>query len=200
VFLECFEVLGDKMQTRLIPGELDDGEYKVPLILEGRLIRDSRKPLVHAIREHKYYLSKKAGVNVGWSFAKKDFIDNEYKNYWEYGFKYGYMAKASSKVNPLLQIERCQDFDHFIKTQIEAAEFSMLEIRRRAYSLDSEVERRLFNEYQAKYWVGGFREGFCGFVCPCHGHCRNSLKLILATEPEVVKRKLFEDLKTFASA
>ncbi|VVB78382.1 Uncharacterised protein [uncultured archaeon] len=187
------------MSTNLIAGELDEGVYTVPPILEGILIKNSRKPLVHAIREHKHYLSEKAGIDIGWLAAKKHFIENDCINYWEYGFKYGYRAKASLNVNPSLVVNKCQDFDHFIKTQIKAAELSMLEISRRAYSLDSDTERKLFNEYQARYWSGGFREGFCGFVCPCHGHCKNSLKIILMSEPEVVKKKIFGELERFTS-
>jgi hypothetical protein len=186
------------MTTRLIAGELDDGEFVLPPILPDSLVKDSRKPLVHAIREHKWDLSESAGRNVGWLAAKKDFIEKGYIDYWKYGFKYGYRAKASLKVDPKISIRRCQDFKHFVTVQKEAAEFSMLEIRRRAYGLDEEVERDLFNKYQAKYWAEGFREGFCGYACPCHG-CENSLKLILMSEPEAVKKSRMRELEAYVS-
>ena len=78
------------MSTSLIPGELDDEEYAVPPIMPNFLLKKSRKPLVHAIREHKHYLSEKAGINVGWLAAKKYFIEKGYRDLWEYGFKYGF--------------------------------------------------------------------------------------------------------------
>lgn len=186
------------IDRRLIASELEEGEYVTPPILTGKLIKDSRRPLVRAIREHKHYLSKKAERDVGWIAAKRDFIENGFRDYWEYGFKYGYRSRPSLKVDPSLRIKTCQDFEHYMKSQKEAAELSMLEIRRRAYSLDAEVERELFNEYQATYWVGGFREGFCGYACPCHG-CENSLKLILKSEPNVVKRIFQNQLERSAS-
>ncbi len=172
---------------RLIPDELDDEEYVMPPILTSELVRDSRKPLVHAIREHKHYLSERAGMDVGWTAAEKDFTEKGYVDLWGYGFKYGRQSKPSAKVNPDVISERCQDFEHFAKMQVEAAQLTMLEITRRDY-VDIETERELFNIYQAKYWRGGFREGFCGFVCPRHGKCENSLKLILLSEPDAVKK------------
>lgn len=176
------------MSGALIAGELDEGEFVLPLILPNYLLKDSRKPLVHAIRHHKWNLSKRAGRDVGWLVAKKDFFDKGYKDFWELGFKHGYQSKPSPIVDPNLNLERCQDFTHYNFTQIKAAEDTMHEIvMRTGYFLSEEIERVRFNNSQVEYWALGFREGYCSFVCPCHG-CDNAKRIIMESEPEVVKR------------
>lgn len=184
------------MSNRLIAGELDDGEYRVPPILPNFLLKKSIKPLVHAIREHKWYMSRAAGDHdVGWLAAKKDFIERGYRDLWEYGFKYGCLLKPSPNVNPELKSSGgCQDFKYYMDSQNEAAKRTMQEmINRSGRTLSEEHENELFNRYQAKTWAGGFREGFCGYTCLCQG-CSVSLPLLLRSEPSVVKSKRLKQL------
>jgi len=190
-----------EMPNIIISGELDDEEYTVPPILPVSLLKKSTKPLVHAIREYRLNLRKTIGKDIGWISAKKDFIEKGYRDYWEYGFKYGCLLKASPNVDPALRLktDHCQDFLHYINMQIEAITRTMQEIvNRSGRAISADYERELFNIYQAKYWRGGFREGFCMYSCPCHG-CKDSFREIFRSEPDAVRRAKFTELESAVS-
>ena len=83
--------------------------------------------------------------------------------------------------------------------QIEAITRTMQEIvNRSGRAISADYERELFNIFQAKYWRGGFREGFCGYTCPSHG-CKASLGEILRSEPDAVRRAKFMELESAVS-
>lgn len=191
------------MSTSLIAGELDDYEYTVPPIIPNFLLRDSVKPLVLAIREHKYYLSQKANHDVGWDFAEKDFIEKGYKDSFEYGFKNGCLLKPSPNINPELRSGgKCQDFIYYNLAQYEAMIRTVEEkVNRngRSITVDQEFEQFCNNKEGSYWWSEGFREGFCGRTCPCHG-CSISLPFLLNSEPSVVKREKLKKLRELVIA